>query len=92
MLQGDGSDTWGYDVLDINLNFYKEHFEGITLDKIYDIYYDSDDRINIERIIRGERNIVQKIYDKANKIIDVHLENLEKKKKKEKAANNYSDL
>ena len=88
LLQGDGSDTWGYDVLDINLNFYKEHFEEITLDKIYDIYYDSDDRINIERIIRGERNVVEKVYDKANKIIDKHLEKIEKERMKEKAKEN----
>ena len=73
ILMGDGSDSWAYDILEINLNSYKEHFEGITLDKIYDIYFDSDDRVNIQRIIRGERKFVNTIYDKANKIIDFFL-------------------
>ena len=82
LLQGDGSDTWAYDILEMNLNFYKEHFEGITMNKIYEIYIDSDDRINIERIIRGERKIIETIYDKANKIIDKYLENLEKQESK----------
>ena len=96
LLHGDGSDAWAYDVVEINLNSYKEHFEGITLNKIYDIYYDTDDRINIERIIRGEGKIVKDIYDKANKIIDKFLDKLEKeerekKMKKEKDKKN-SDL
>ena len=88
VLQGDGSDSWAYDLLDLNLNFYKEHFEGITLDRIYEIYYDTDDRINIERIIRGERKIVQTIYDKAYKIIDVFLEKEEKRRRRKRAMNN----
>ena len=85
LLNGDGTEIWAYDIVELNMNFYKEHFEGITMEKIYDIYYDSDDRTNIERIIRGERKIVLKAYEDVNKVIDVLLEEEEKKKKMERA-------
>ncbi len=85
LLNGDGTEIWAYDIVELNMNFYKEHFEGITMEKIYDIYYDSDDRTNIERIIRGERKIVLKAYEDVNKVIDILLEEEEKKKKMERA-------
>lgn len=85
LLNGDGTEIWAYDIVELNMNFYKEHFEGITMEKIYDIYYDTDDRINIERIIRGERKIVLKAYEDINKVIDVLIEEEEKKKKMKRA-------
>ena len=74
MLGGDGSDNWAYGVLENNLHFYKEHFEKITIDKIYEIFYDKDDRMNIERIYRGEKKVIDEAYDKVNKIIDQFME------------------
>ena len=74
MLGGDGSDNWAYGVLENNLHFYKEHFEKITIDKIYEIFYDKDDRVNIERIYRGEKKVIDEAYDKVNKIIDQFME------------------
>ena len=90
MLNGDGSDVWAYDITEMNINVYKEHFESITLDKIYDIYYDTDDRINIERIIRGERKIIIEADDKINKILDklIEEENKMKRKKRQQRENN----
>ena len=85
LLNGDGTEIWAYDIVELNLNFYKEHFEGITLEKIYDIYYDTDDRTNIERIIRGETKIILKAYEDANKVIDVLIEEEEKKKRMKRA-------
>lgn len=74
MLGGDGSDNWAYGVLENNLYFYKEHFEKITVTQIYNIFYDRFDRINIERIYRGERKVIEEAYDKVNKIIDQFTE------------------
>ena len=85
ILGGDGTDVWAYDIIELNLNFYKEHFESITLDQIYDIYYDRDDRINIERIIRGERKIITDADEKINKILDKLIEEERKMKRKKRA-------
>ena len=74
MLGGDGSDNWAYGVLENNLHFYKEHFEKITIDKIYEIFYDKDDRVNIERIYRKKKKVIDEAYDKVNKIIDQFME------------------
>ena len=74
MLHGDGSDNWAYDVQENNLHFYKEHFEKITKSQIYDIFYDKDDRINIERIYRGEKKVIDDAYDKVINIIDQFTE------------------
>ena len=78
MLGGDGSDNWAYGVLENNLHFYKEHFEKITISQIYDKFYDKDDRINIERIYRGEKKVIDDAYDKVNDIIDQFTEIQEK--------------
>ena len=74
MLHGDGSDNWAYDVQENNLHFYKEHFEKITKSQIYDIFYDKDDRVNIERIYRGEKKVIDDAYDKVINIIDQFTE------------------
>ena len=38
-------------------------------DIIYELYKDPDDRINVERIIRGERKIITTCYEKLIKIV-----------------------
>ena len=78
ILGGDGSDNWAYDVLENNLHFYKEHFEKITVSQIYNMFYDKDDRINIERIYRGEKKVIEDAYNKVIKIIDQFTEIQEK--------------
>ena len=88
MLGGDGSDNWAYDVLENNLHFYKEHFEKITVSQIYDVFYDKDDRINIERIYRGEKKVIDDAYNKVIKIIDKFTEIQEKYMKDGKNSKN----
>ena len=87
LLKGDGNEKWAYDIILLNLKFYKDLFEGITMDKIYDIYYDTDDRINIDRIIRGERKIIFKVYETIDKVKDILIEEVEIMKKTEKENN-----
>ncbi len=87
LLKGDGTEKWAYDIILLNLKFYKDLFEGITMDKIYDIYYDTDDRINIDRIIRGERKIIFKVYETIDKVKDILIEEVEIMKKTEKENN-----
>ena len=69
-LKGDGSDTWAYDILQKNLQFYKGKFERMTLSRIYDSFYDSNDRINIERIIRGEKHAIEKGIKKISRTVN----------------------
>ena len=88
LLGGDGSDNWAYGVLENNLHFYKEHFEKITISQIYDKFYDKDDRINIERIYRGEKKVIDDAYDKVNGIIDQFTEIQEKYMKDRKNSKN----
>ena len=88
ILGGDGSDNWAYGVLENNLHFYKEHFEKITISQIYDKFYDKDDRINIERIYRGEKKVIDDAYDKVNGIIDQFTEIQEKYMKEGKNSKN----
>ena len=91
MLGGDGSDNWAYNVLESNLYYYKEHFEKVTLSKIYDIFYDSDDRINIERIYRGEKKVIEEAYDKVNSVLDQIIEIQDKYMKKGKNEKDNED-
>ena len=74
VLKGDGSDTWAYAILNSNLRYYKNYFETFTLSKIYDYFYDKDDRINIERIIRGEKKVIEKALKRVSKIIDQFMD------------------
>ena len=60
LLKGDGSDTWAYSVLQANLAFYKQYFEYITLSKIYETFSEKEDRINVERLLRGEKRVIEK--------------------------------
>ena len=73
-MEGDGSDTWAYDVLNKNLLYYKELFERITLSKIYEYFKDKDDRINIERVLRGEKKVIEKALKRVSKTINQFME------------------
>ena len=83
ILQGDGTDIWGYNILETNMYSYKEFFENVNLDKIYEMFYGTDDRINIERIFRGESKLMDKIYDKVVEKME-KLYEIERKEKREK--------
>lgn len=74
VLNRDGSDTWAYDVLDKNLKYYKEYFERLTLSKIYEYFSDKDDRINIERIIRGEKKMIERALKRISKTINQFMQ------------------
>ena len=74
ILKGDGSDTWAYAILNSNLRYYKDYFETFTLSKIYDYFYDKDDRINVERIIRGEKKVIEKALKRVSKTIDQFMD------------------
>ena len=83
VLDGDGSDTWAYTILALNLKYYKEYFERMNLSEIYEVFYDKDDRINIERIIRGEKRVIDRAIDKISETIDQFVEIQEKYLKKD---------
>ena len=84
MLNGDGHKLWVYDLIDMNINFYKEHFQGITQTKIFEIFYDKDTRVNIDRIIRGERKIIEDVYDNVSVVIDKLIEEEQKIKRQKR--------
>lgn len=88
LLKGDGTDIWAYGVAEMDLKFYKILFESVTLDTIYEYYDDIDDRINMERIIRGERNLIVNAYNKINNILNKLLEEERQKSKKIQKGNN----
>ena len=73
-LNGDGSYRWAYDVLDKNLQYYKEYFEGASLSKIYEYFFDKDDRINIERILNGEKKKIENALKQVSKTINQFME------------------
>ena len=87
MLNGDGSDTWAYSVLQKNLLYYKERFNRVTLGNIYDVFYDKDDRINIDRIFRGEKKVLEKAYNEVmgtiNQFMDIQTKYMSDDKNKE---------
>ena len=88
VLNGDGSDTWAYSILKGNLNFYKQHLDTYTMSNIYDFFSDKDDRENIERIIRGEKRVVEKAIKRMSKTIDQFMEIQEKYLKNDEKENN----
>ena len=73
-LKGDGSDTWAYEVLVKNLKFYLEKFEKMNLASIYKEFYEKDDRENVERIIRGEKKMVEKAFKKVMKTVNQFMD------------------
>ena len=82
VLDGDGSDTWAYTILALNLKYYKEYFERMNASDIYELFYDKNDRINIDRIIRGEKRVIDRAIDKISETIDQFVDIQEKYMKK----------
>ena len=60
------SDLFYYDVLRTNLRYYKEYFDIVTQERIYNAFYNPDDIINIQRILQGEKNLVYKCYEQVD--------------------------
>ena len=84
-LKGDGSDTWAYDFMQKNLKFYLEKFDRMNLASIYKEFYEKDDRENVERILRGEKRVIEKAYKKVmktiNQLMDIQTKYLSGKNK-----------
>ena len=45
-----------------NIKAFKEYIANFGKDKIYEYFEDKEDRINIERIILGDKKILDKAY------------------------------
>ena len=60
------SEVFYYDVLRTNIQYYRNFFDFITQDRIYNAFYNADDRINIQRILKSEKNFVYKRYDQVD--------------------------
>jgi len=64
-----------YEILINNIKSYKEYLNNFNLGTIYSYFEKIDDRVNIERIIKGEAKILNKAYEfalkKAAKYIDL---------------------
>ena len=56
-----------YEILINNLNAYKEYLNNFNLETIYSYFEKINDRINIERIIKGEAKILNNAYEFAQK-------------------------
>ena len=58
-----------------NLKAFKEYIVNFGKDKIYEYVEDKQDRINIERVILGDKKILVKAYEeteiKASEYIDL---------------------
>ena len=56
-----------YEILINNLKAYKEYLNNFNLGTIYSYFEKINDRINIERIIKGEAKILNNAYEFAQK-------------------------
>ena len=67
---------WPYEILLNNLKAFKEYIVNFGKDKIYEYVEDKQDRINIERVILGDKKILVKAYEeteiKASEYIDLN--------------------
>ena len=58
-----------------NIKAFKEYIANFGKDKIYEYFENKEDRINIERIILGDKKILDKAYEdtelKAGNYIDL---------------------
>ena len=53
---------------------YKKYFEWASLSKIYEYIFDKDDRINIERILNGEKKKIENALKQVTKTINQFME------------------
>ena len=66
---------WPYEILLNNLKAFKEYIVNFGKDKIYEYFKEKEDRINIERVLLGDKKILTKAYEdteiKAGEYIDL---------------------
>jgi hypothetical protein len=67
---------WPFEILLNNLKAFKEYIISFGKDKIYEYFDDKDVRINVERVILGDKKILEKAYEetelKAGEYIDLN--------------------
>jgi hypothetical protein len=67
---------WPFEILLNNLKAFKEYIISFGKDKIYEYFDDKDVRINVERVILGDKKILEKAYEetelKAGDYIDLN--------------------
>ena len=57
--------AWPYEILLNNLKAFKEYIANFGHDKIYEYFEEKEDRINVERVILGDKKILEKAYKEA---------------------------
>lgn len=81
---------WPYEILLNNIKAFKEYIANFGKDKIYEYFEDKEDRINVERVIMGDKKILDKAYEetelKAAEYIDLSS------KRTDDSENYYDDL
>ena len=78
---GENGDRWAYEILLENINFYKEYVDSFNNEKINGIFDDAIDRINIDRVMKGESKLLQKCSRHIQHKIDKMKKEEENKKK-----------
>ena len=67
---------WPFEILLNNLKAFKEYIISFGKDKIYEYFDDKDVRIHVERVILGDKKILEKAYEetelKAGEYIDLN--------------------
>ena len=56
---------WPFEILLNNLKAFKEYIANFGQDKIYEYFKEKEDRINVERVILGDKKILEKAYKDA---------------------------
>ena len=56
---------WPFEILLNNLKAFKEYIANFGNDKIYEYFKEKEDRINVERVILGDKKILEKAYKEA---------------------------
>ena len=82
LFNGEGTDIWAYSVLELDLSFYKDYFDNVNFKNVSQLFEDEEDRINVERILRGGKNIINKAilqfkdYINNDKTINLNIKDL----------------
>ena len=58
---------WPYEILLNNLKAFKEYIVNFGKDKIYEYFKEKEDRINIERVLLGDKKVLEKAYKETEK-------------------------
>jgi hypothetical protein len=87
IFKGDEGEAWAYGVLSENINFYKEYLESLNHTRIHQIFDNFDDRILIEKALKGETRLLRK----ASEYIQNKAEAMKEKEKAKKEKKNKKD-